>query len=96
MRRRLHFLTIRNISSETKELVIGKASEETKNHPRTEMKMVQYHPLDIPHSLNINKCRDEDPSLMIMGITTTAHPLWENSMPQISKRSRGAFARALN
>ncbi|CAM8917774.1 unnamed protein product [Rhodiola kirilowii] len=44
MRRRLHLLTIRNNSSETKELVIRKAPEETKNHPRTEMKLVQYHP----------------------------------------------------
>ncbi|CAM8900189.1 unnamed protein product [Rhodiola kirilowii] len=89
---------IRNKSSETKELVIGRPSEETKDHLRTEMELVQHNnPLDILHPRNIDKYQDKNPSLMTtMGITTTASLLWTNSMPQISKISRGAFKRALN
>ncbi|CAM8933718.1 unnamed protein product [Rhodiola kirilowii] len=88
---------IRSNSSEADELVIGKPSEETKNHPRTGMQLVQYdNPLDIHHPCNLDKCRDENPlSMTTTEITTTnVHLLWENSMPQNSKRSRGAFARA--
>ncbi|CAM8986419.1 unnamed protein product [Rhodiola kirilowii] len=53
MRYRFHSSTIRNNSSETEELVIGKQSEETKNYPRTEMQLVQYNLLSIPHNLNL-------------------------------------------
>ncbi|CAM8990193.1 unnamed protein product [Rhodiola kirilowii] len=71
-----------NKSSKTEELVIGRPSEETKDHLRTEMELVQYSPLDIPHPRNIDKYQDKNPSLMTtMGITTTASLLWTNSMP---------------
>ncbi|CAM9001729.1 unnamed protein product [Rhodiola kirilowii] len=69
MRYRFHSSTIRSNSSETEELVIGKQSEETKNYPRTEMQLVQYNLLSIPHdhNLNLDTCQEENP----LSTTTT-------------------------
>ncbi|CAM8956607.1 unnamed protein product [Rhodiola kirilowii] len=97
MRRRLHFLTIRNSSSETETMLFGKAPEETKDHPRTEIKLAQGSLLDIHLLLNIDKHQGENPSSMTtMGITTSVNLLWENYRHQILEISRGAFTRALN
>ncbi|CAM8993900.1 unnamed protein product [Rhodiola kirilowii] len=61
MRCRFHISTIRNSSSETGELAIGKLTDETKNHPRTEMQLVQYNPLDIHHPHALDKYQDVNP-----------------------------------
>ncbi|CAM8957006.1 unnamed protein product [Rhodiola kirilowii] len=77
MRYRFHSSTIQNNSSETEELVLGKQSEETKNYLRTEMQLVQYNLLSIPHNLNLDTCQEENPlSTTTTGITTTVNQLW--------------------
>ncbi|CAM8882364.1 unnamed protein product [Rhodiola kirilowii] len=48
-------MTIRSNSSETKELVKRRPSEETKGSPRSGMELAQGNPLD-DHFLRISKC----------------------------------------
>ncbi|CAM8981678.1 unnamed protein product [Rhodiola kirilowii] len=70
--------------------------EEINLYDRNEAGPVQQPPR-YPPPPNLDKCQDKNLStITTMGITTTVHLLWENLMPQNSKRSRGAFARALN